>query len=52
MHNETVQVVMALEFKDKWLEQFYEDDKRHRLIPSSIENALFRKLEILDAAQA
>ncbi|HDZ9496886.1 TPA: type II toxin-antitoxin system RelE/ParE family toxin, partial [Vibrio cholerae] len=28
---------MALEFKDKWLEQFYEDDKRHRLIPSSIE---------------
>ncbi|EHD2261703.1 toxin, partial [Vibrio cholerae] len=24
---------MALEFKDKWLEQFYEDDKRHRLIP-------------------
>ncbi|ENS5564736.1 toxin, partial [Vibrio cholerae] len=22
---------MALEFKDKWLEQFYEDDKRHRL---------------------
>ncbi|EOB2570842.1 toxin, partial [Vibrio cholerae] len=33
MHNETVQVVMTLEFKDKWLEQFYEDDKRHRLIP-------------------
>ncbi|TQQ17700.1 toxin, partial [Vibrio cholerae] len=25
MHNETVQVAMALEFKDKWLEQFYED---------------------------
>ncbi|EJL6898337.1 toxin, partial [Vibrio cholerae] len=24
---------MTLEFKDKWLEQFYEDDKRHRLIP-------------------
>ncbi|EPE0640818.1 type II toxin-antitoxin system RelE/ParE family toxin, partial [Vibrio cholerae] len=43
---------MTLEFKDKWLEQFYEDDKRHRLIPGSIENALFRKLEILDAAQA
>jgi proteic killer suppression protein len=47
MHNETVQVAMALEFKDKWLEQFYEDDKRNRLIPNSIENALFRKLEIL-----
>ncbi|CSI87958.1 proteic killer suppression protein [Vibrio cholerae] len=22
MHNETVQVAMALEFKDKWLEQW------------------------------
>lgn len=52
MHSQTVQVSMALEFKDKWLEQFYEDDKRHRWIPVSIENALFRKLEILDAAQA
>lgn len=43
---------MALEFRESWLELFYEEDKRHRLIPNSIENALFRKLEILDAAQA
>lgn len=49
-HNETVQYRMALEFKDPWLELFYEEDKRHRLIPSKIENSLFRKLEILDAA--
>ena len=43
---------MALEFKDKWLEAFYELDKRHRSIPRQIEGELFRKLEILDAAQA
>ncbi|MCH1921643.1 type II toxin-antitoxin system RelE/ParE family toxin [Shewanella sp. A3A] len=41
---------MAVEFKDKWLEAFYEDDQRHRSIPASIEGALFRKLQILDAA--
>ncbi len=41
---------MSLEFKVKWLEEFYEEDKRHRLIPNNIENALYRKLEILDAA--
>ncbi len=43
---------MTVNFKDDWLEAFYEEDKRHRLIPKPIENALFRKLEILDAAKA
>ena len=43
---------MTLEFKDEWLEQFYENDKRHRLIPNNIESALYRKIQILDAAQA
>ena len=43
---------MALAFKDRYLEQFYEQDKHHRSIPRNIETALFRKLEILDAAQA
>ncbi|MFM2475668.1 type II toxin-antitoxin system RelE/ParE family toxin [Celerinatantimonas sp. MCCC 1A17872] len=43
---------MAVNFKDNWLEAFYEEDARHRLIPNTIENALFRKLEILDAAKA
>ncbi|MDI4653378.1 MULTISPECIES: type II toxin-antitoxin system RelE/ParE family toxin [Pseudoalteromonas] len=43
---------MAVDFKDEWLEAFYEEDKRHRLIPKVIENALYRKLEILDAAKA
>ncbi|UIP27696.1 type II toxin-antitoxin system RelE/ParE family toxin [Photobacterium sp. TLY01] len=41
---------MAVEFIDTWLEAFYEDDQSHRKIPSTIESALFRKLEILDAA--
>lgn len=41
---------MAVDFKDKWLEAFYEDDQHHRSIPASIEGALFRKLQILDAA--
>lgn len=43
---------MAVNFKDDRLEAFYEEDKPHRLIPKIIENALFRKLEILDAANA
>lgn len=41
---------MALEFKDGWLEAFYEEDKGHKLIPKSIESALFRKLQLIDAA--
>lgn len=41
---------MAVEFKDNWLEQFYEEDKSHRRIPNTLTDALFRKLQILDAA--
>ena len=41
---------MAIEFKDTWLEAFYEDDQSCKKIPSTIESALFRKLQILDAA--
>jgi toxin HigB-1 len=41
---------MAVEFRDVWLEVFYEEDKGHKKIPSTIEGALFRKLQILDAA--
>ena len=41
---------MAVEFRDTWLVAVYEDDQSHRWIPSTIEGALFRKLEILDAA--
>lgn len=41
---------MSLEFKDKWLERFYEEDKLHRLIPNKLCDLLYRKLEMLDAA--
>lgn len=41
---------MAIEFRDAWLEAFYENDTRHRKIPDAIRGALFRKLQILDAA--
>lgn len=41
---------MAIECKEAWLLAFYEEDKSHRKIPKSIENALFRKMQILDAA--
>ena len=41
---------MALEFRDSYLEEFYVEDTSHRTIPKAIESALFRKLEIIDAA--
>ena len=41
---------MAIEFRDEWLEAFYTEDQSHKKIPNTIENALFRKLQILDAA--
>ena len=41
---------MAVEFRDTWLESFYEKDQGHRKIPGKVEGALFRKLQILDAA--
>lgn len=41
---------IAVEFRDSWLEAFYENDQHHRKIPRTIRAALFRKLQILDAA--
>jgi proteic killer suppression protein len=41
---------MAVEFRDTWLEAFYEQDLGHKKIPGTIEGALYRKIEILDAA--
>lgn len=41
---------MAIEFRDTWLEVFYETDVGHKNIPSTIKGALYRKLQILDAA--
>lgn len=41
---------MAVEFRDRWLESFYEHDLSHSKIPASIQGVLFRKIQILDAA--
>ena len=45
-----MQVAMAIEFRDVWLEGFYEEERSHKKIPSTITTALYRKLQILDAA--
>ncbi len=41
---------MAVKFRDEWLEAFYEEDCSYKKIPNTIKNALFRKLQIIDAA--
>lgn len=41
---------MAIEFRDAWLEAFYEQNQGHKKIPATLGSALFRKLQILDAA--
>jgi len=43
-------MLMAVLFRDEWLEFFYEDESAHKNIPKTIESALYRKLQILDAA--
>lgn len=58
VHNIVVRIIiikwwtllMATEFRDAWLESFYEHGTSHRKIPRSLEEAVFRKLQILDAA--
>ena len=41
---------MSIEFRDEWLEMFYEQDKSHKKIPADIRGPLFRKLQILESA--
>jgi len=38
-------------FRDRWLEAFFVDDIRSKRIPASIEDRLFRKLQMLDDAR-
>ncbi len=37
-------------FRDDWLRAFFTEDVRHRRIPSTLENALFRKLHLIEDA--
>ncbi|WP_018402807.1 type II toxin-antitoxin system RelE/ParE family toxin [Marinobacter gelidimuriae] len=41
---------MAVEFRDTWLGAFYEEDLGHKKIPGTVKGALYRKIQILDAA--
>lgn len=41
---------MIVSFRDSWLRDFFVDDVRTRHIPSGLDRALFRKLQLLDDA--
>ena len=41
---------MIESFRDKWLKDFYCNDKRSKRIPADIDNRLFRKLQLIDDA--
>lgn len=41
---------MIASFRDAWLRDFFVDDIRSRKIPSELEGALFRKLQMIDDA--
>jgi proteic killer suppression protein len=38
-------------FRDSWLEAYFVEDKRSKKIPASIDERLFRKLQLLDDAE-
>ncbi|OJH85148.1 hypothetical protein ASJ78_01433 [Serratia marcescens] len=42
---------MIKSFRDRYLEQFYLEGRRSRLIPGALERQLARKLDMLAAAQ-
>jgi proteic killer suppression protein len=42
---------MIAEFRDHWLREFFVNDIGHRKIPANLENALFRKLQLIDDAR-
>jgi proteic killer suppression protein len=37
-------------FRDSWLDDFFENNKGHKKIPATISGALARKLDIINAA--
>ena len=41
---------MIISFRDVWLRNFFENDIRHKKIPSDIESRLFHRLQALDDA--
>lgn len=43
---------MILGFRDRWLREFFRDDRANRRISAEIEPRLFRKLQLLDDAMS
>ena len=43
---------MIVSFRDEWLRVFFVDDVRSQRIPSDLESRLFRKLQMIDDANA
>ena len=41
---------MIQSFRDRWLREFYLEDKSSKKIPSEIQDRLFRKLQLVDDA--
>lgn len=41
---------MIITFRDRWLRDFFLEDRSSRRIPADIEDRLFRKLQLLDDA--
>ncbi len=41
---------MILSFRDRWLRNFYLEDKVSKKLPAEIEDRLFRKLQLIDDA--
>jgi len=41
---------MIVSFRDRWLEEFYRNDRRSKRIPDDAESRVFRKLQLIDDA--
>lgn len=41
---------MILDFRDRWLEEFFVQDRPNRNVPPDLQTRLFRKLQLLDDA--
>ena len=41
---------MIQSFRDRWLRDFYLEDKTSKKIPAEVEDRLFRKLQLIDDA--
>jgi proteic killer suppression protein len=43
-------LLLILSFRDRWLRNFYLEDKVSKKLPAEIEDRLFRKLQLIDDA--